>query len=407
MRGQRYGHCSGKQALIIGIDASRAYQDNRAGTENYSRELIEAMLALPEAHKHKWRLYLASRTLLEGKLRGESFTEIVEIPWRRLWTQGGLALEILKQPPDVLFIPAHTLPVLRPGRVRTVVTIHGLEYEYLPQYYQFPQKLYLNKSTEYAVRHADRLIAVSNWTKTQLVERLQADPNKIAVIHEGISGRIVKAKDRQFKPDYLRWIRHKYNLPKAYVLFVGTVQPRKNLVRLIEAFSQLILPRRSRQASPPRWHEVTPGRWNGQLVIAGKLGWMYDDILAAPKKFKVSQRVKFIGRVADPDLAAVYKMAKAFVWPSLMEGFGLPVLEAMSLGVPVICSNRGALPEVAGKAVLLVDPEDTAGITKAIQLVLTNQELREDLVEAGFRRAARFSWDKAAKKTLEVLTKKW
>ena len=177
MCGQRDGHCSGKQALIIGIDASRAEQNDRTGTENYSRELIEAILALPESKKHKFRLYNREN-----------------IPWPRFWTQGGLALEILKHPPDVLFIPAHTLPVLRPGRVRTVVTIHGLEYEYLPQYYQFPQKLYLNKSTEYAVRHADRLIAVSNWTKTQLVERLQADPNKITVIHEGINPKFTNSQ---------------------------------------------------------------------------------------------------------------------------------------------------------------------------------------------------------------------
>ena len=134
---------------------------------------------------------------------------------------------------------------------------------------------------------------------------------------------------------------------------------------------------------------------------------MYDEILSAPKKFGVSNRVKFIGRVADADLAAVYKMAKIFVWPSLMEGFGLPVLEAMTLGIPVICSNRGALPEVAGKAAILVDPEDINGLTEAIKLVLVSEDLREGLIEAGYRQAARFSWVKAAKQTLAVLTEKW
>jgi len=286
-----------------------------------------------------------------------------------------------------------------------VVTIHGLEYEYLPQYYQFPQKLYLNKSTEYAVRHADRLIAVSNWTKTQLVERLQADPNKITVIHEGINPKFTNSQFSILNSDYKRQIRHKYNLPKNYLLFVGTVQPRKNLARLIEAFAKLFHPVPTRTVPVGKPTETV---LNGiDLVIAGKLGWMYDDILAAPKKFKVSQRVKFIGRVADPDLAAVYKMAQVFVWPSLMEGFGLPVLEAMTLGVPVITSDRGAIPEVAGKAALLVDPEDINGLTEAIKLVLVSEDLREGLIEAGYRQAARFSWQKAAKKTLEVLTKKW
>ena len=142
-------------------------------------------------------------------------------------------------------------------------------------------------------------------------------------------------------------------------------------------------------------------------MIAGKLGWMYDEILAAPKKFGVADRVRFIGRVAEADLAAVYKLAQAFVWPSLMEGFGLPILEAMTLGVPVVTSDRGALPEVAGKAALLVNPESVKEISGAIQLVLDNQELRQGLIEAGFLQAAKFSWERAAKLTLKVLAEKW
>lgn len=365
--------------MIIGIDASRVLIKDKTGTENYSAELIDALLKLPEAKKHQWRLYNKQN-----------------IPWPRLWTQGGLAWELLQRPPDVLFIPAHTLPLIRRSNLKTVVTIHGLEYEYLPQYYRFPQKLYLNQSTEYAVKHADRLIAVSAWTKAQLVERLGADKHKITVIHEGVGSRIVKAKSQQFKSDYQRQIRYKYNLPKNYLLFVGTIQPRKNLVRLIEAFSRLF--------HPGVECFNTPGCG---LVIAGKLGWMYDEILAAPKKYGVASRVKFIGRVADADLAAVYKLARVFVWPSLMEGFGLPVLEAMTLGVPTIVSDRGAIPEVAGKAALLVKPEDTAGLSRAMELMLTSEELRQGLIEAGFRQAAKFSWERAARQTLQILTEKW
>lgn len=396
MRGQRYGHRPGKQTLIIGIDASRAGLADKTGTENYSAELIRALLELPEARKHKWRLYARNPIIRPGPEEELQGRALKYIPWRRFWTQGGLALEMIKRPPDVLFIPAHTLPLLRPRRVRTVVTIHGLEYEYLPQYYQFPQKFYLNKSTEYAVRQADRLIAVSDWTKNQLVKRLGADAKKISVIYEGVGRRILEAKECQFKPDYLRQIRHKYNLPKNYLLFVGTVQPRKNLVRLIEAFARLFHSGVLKHSTP---------EWN--LVIAGKLGWMYDEILAAPKKFGVSGRVKFIGRVAEADLAAVYKLAQVFVWPSLMEGFGLPILEAMTMGVPVITSTAGALPEVAGDAALLVDPTKPQDLAKAIKLTLENEDLRQVLVEKGFRRAAKFSWERAAKLTLKVLTEKW
>lgn len=378
--------------MVIGIDASRAFIKDRTGTENYSLELIRAILKLPEAKQHKWRLYVKDypiRTVLE-ELQGLSLKYVlkyVKISWPRLWTQGGLAIETWLRPPDVLFVPAHTLPVLRKPGLKTVVTIHGLEYEFLPEYYQWPQKLWLNKSTEYAVRQADKLIAVSEWTKKQLIERLGAKEEKIKVIYEGIGGRIMAAKDRQFKPDYLRQIRHKYGLSKDYILFVGTIQPRKNLVRLIEAFSKVY--------KGPSF--VT------NLVIAGKLGWMYDEILAAPKKFGVEKQVKFIGRVTEADLAAVYQQARLFVYPSLMEGFGLPVLEAMAMGVPVVCSNAGALTEVAGEAALLINPEKVEEITQAMELVLNHEGLAQGLREKGFKRVQQFSWDSAARQTLKTL----
>jgi len=376
--------------MVIGIDASRAFLKDRAGTENYSYELIREILKLKESEKHKFRLYVRGEARVDEVMEKKN-VEVVEINWPRLWTQGGLAFECLKRPPDVLFIPAHTLPVLRAPRLKTVVTIHGLEYEYLPEYYKFPQKLYLNKSTEYAVKQATRLIAVSKWTKDQLVERLGAEPKKIAVIHEGLGARFVEAKIEGMNKKFLRQVKHKYGLADRYLLFVGTIQPRKNLVRLIEAFSKTV--------------RTDPAVFSGlQLVIAGKKGWLYEEIFKAPKKFGVSKRVKFIGRVADPDLPAVYSMAKAFVWPSLMEGFGLPVLEAMAMGLPVITSNRGALKEVVGKAALQIDPEDVPGLAEAMRLVLESSELRQGLRERGFGQAFKFSWGKAAFQTLKLLT---
>ncbi|MCX6817083.1 MAG: glycosyltransferase family 1 protein [Candidatus Beckwithbacteria bacterium] len=379
--------------MLIGIDASRAFGKDKTGTENYSKEIIEAILKLPEAKKHEFILYVRNpiRSDLAG-LQGRTL-QVKEINWKMLWTQGGLALELLKNPVEVLWVPAHTLPVIRNPKIKTVVTIHGLEYEFLPQYYQFPQKLWLNKSTEYAVKQADRLIAVSAWTKKQLAARLGADEKKITVIHEGISPKFI---NRQFSGEYLRQIRYKYSLPGKYILFVGTVQPRKNLVRLIEAFSKLI--------THPVCGHLPHRVWNGDLVIVGKLGWMYEEILAAPKKYKVEKRVKFIGRVAEADLAAVYKMAQVFVYPSLMEGFGLPILEALALGIPVITSDRGALPEVAGEGALIINPEKTEEITQAIRLVLENDELRQGLIEKGLRQVKQFSWEKAARETLEILT---
>lgn len=338
--------------MLIGIDASRAFIKEKTGTENYSYNLIQKLIEIDR--KNHYVLYTWEN-----------------IPWPRFWTQGGLALECLRHPPDLLFIPAHTMPVIRRPSLKVVVTIHGLEYQYLPQYYKFPQKLYLNKSTEYAVRYAGHLIAVSQWTKSQLVEKLGAKPEKITVVYEGVSQGSAVPEE---------------GLP--YILFVGTIQPRKNLVRLIEAFSKL-------QARDQVLN----------LIIAGKKGWMYENILAAPKKFGVGKRVKFLGYVSDEELASLYQNALFFVLPSLCEGFGLPVLEAMRFGCPVIASKAGALPEVVGDAGLLVDPYKVEEIAGAMKLMIKNSDLREALREKGFHQVRKFSWQKAARETIKVFEK--
>ena len=350
--------------MLIGIDASRAFIKEKTGTENYSYNLIQKLIEIDR--KNHYVLYTREN-----------------IPWPRFWTQGGLALECLRHPPDLLFIPAHTMPVIRRPSLKVVVTIHGLEYQYLPQYYKFPQKLYLNKSTEYAVHHASHLIAVSQWTKSQLVEKLGADPKKITVVYEGVSA----ANSSTSKVKSAETLE--VSLGGApYILFVGTIQPRKNLVRLIEAFSKL-------QARDQVLN----------LVIAGKVGWMYEEILAAPKKFGVGKRVKFLGYVSDEELASLYQNALFFVLPSLCEGFGLPVLEAMRFGCPVIASKAGALPEVVGDAGLLVDPYKVEEIAGAMKLMIKNSDLREALREKGFHQVRKFSWQKAARETIKVFEK--
>lgn len=348
--------------MLIGIDASRAFIHEKTGTENYSYNLIQKLLEIDK--KNQYLLYTRE-----------------SIPWPRFWTQGGLALECLFHPPDILFIPAHTLPIIRRPSLKTVVTIHGLEYEYLPQYYQFPQKLYLNKSTEYAVHHATHLISVSQWTKKQLVEKLGVDSKKISVVYEGIPKGVT--------PQRMRPPARGYPLQGApYILFVGTIQPRKNLVRLIEAFSTL-------QAQGQALN----------LVIAGKLGWMCKEILAAPKRLGVEGRVKFLGYVTDRELASLYQNALFFVLPSLCEGFGLPVLEAMRFGCPVIAAKGGALPEVVGDAGILIDPYKIEEMAQAMKLMIENSDLREGLREQGYRRVHQFSWTRAARETIRVFEK--
>lgn len=180
-------------------------------------------------------------------------------------------------------------------------------------------------------------------------------------------------------------LKEKYKINKKYILFVGTLQPRKNIVRLIEAFSKI-------------HHQQQLN-----LVIVGKKGWMYEEILEAPKQYGIENQIKFLEFVPDEDLSLLYKNALCFVLPSLYEGFGLPVLEAMTQGCPVITSNVSSLPEAGGDAALYVDPEDVDDIAAKMQSLVKDEELRKTLIEKGYKQVKKFSWEKAARETLKVL----
>ncbi len=357
--------------MRIGIDASRTFGQQKTGTESYSYELITRIINLPESKQHEWILYIRNNS---PRLRNSSGVSYKEINLPNFWTQIGLAYRTWVDKLDVLWIPAHTLPILRKPGIKTVVTIHGIEYEWLPAYENWLQRWYLPMSTQYAVSRAQKIIAVSEFTKSQIVDRLNADTEKISVIHEGINYKDIV---RQSK------ILETYGLKKGnYGLFVGTVQPRKNLVRLIKAFSNL------------------QSLISIKLVICGKLGWGYAEVVKLAKKHGVI----ITGYVTDEDRNTLLKNAMYYVQPSITEGFGLPVLEAMSAGIPVISSNGGALPEVVGDAGLLFDPFDQLDILDKLDKIISNHKLRKELIKKGNQRIKEFSWDLAAKRTYSILT---
>ena len=368
--------------MRIGIDASRAFGEQRTGTEEYSYQIIKHLLALPQAREHEWILYVKSQ-ILNPKFQINSNVQMIQIPMKYLWTQVGLAARTWVDKLDVLWIPAHTLPVVRQAGLRTVVTIHGLEYEWLPEYSNWLQRWYLPLSTQYAVLSAGKIIAVSEFTKWQLVERLEAEEKKISVIHEGVSR------------TGLHLVRQKSPKEQPYLLFIGTIQPRKNLQRLIEAFAIL-------KSQIPNL--------NLKLVIAGKLGWMYDEVLAAPKKWGVEDKVVFTGYINEAERNSLLRNALVYVQPSITEGFGLPVLEAMVFGVPVVSSQGGALKEIINihypmSNKILFDPYDVKDMVDKISLVLRDQRLRKEMIIAG--RKLKFSWDEAAERTYKILNSKF
>jgi glycosyltransferase involved in cell wall biosynthesis len=356
--------------MLIGIDASRAARTERTGTEAYSFHLIRALLSA--APQHHFRLY-ADRALPSELTAPNAAPRVMPFP--RLWTHVRLSIEMLVRPPDVLFVPAHVVPLIHP---RTVVTVHDLGYLHFPQAYPLPARLYLDLSTRWSARAATHVIADSQATQDDLVSHYGTSPAKITVAYPGRDENLRRVDD----PSAIEAVKRRYDIAGDYLLYLGTLQPRKNLTRLIQAFSNL----KSRHS--PRVREIS----NLKIVIAGGKGWLYDDIFAEVKRLGLESRVLFPGRVAEEDKAALLSGAEAFMFPSLYEGFGLPVIEAMQCGTPVICSNTSSLPEVAGDAALLVDPLDVDALTQAMVCLLRDADLRRTLIEHGYTQAQKFSW---------------
>ena len=286
-------------------------------------------------------------------------------------------------------MPAHTLPIIRKPNLKTVITVHDLGSEYLSAMHQLKQRLYLSYMQKIQLKTATKIIAVSKATKQDLVKRIGINPQKIEVVYEGYDQRIFKP----IKNDLLVNSLKRYELkPGSYFLFVGTVQPRKNLERLIKAFSVHL------EGEKRRPHL----RGGLKLVIVGNRGWLSDQIYALPKHLGIEDRVKFLGYVPEKDLPYFYSGAIALTFPSFFEGFGLPILEAQACGCPVLTSNVSSMPEMAGQGAIFVDPYNIDDIVEGM-VRIKNQESRIKLIKRGFENIKRFSWEKCARETLEVL----
>lgn len=441
--------------MVIGFDGSRIFpstsslrgdsvepgQVNRTGTENYSYQLLRA-LAKTSA-ENIYMVYVRSGAIINRNEWPSNF-KFITINLPILWTQVGLAWRTLIDPIDLLFVPAHTLPLIRKPGLKTVMTVHDLGAEYLPSMHQLKQRLYLDFITKYQLKGATKLIAVSEATKKDLIKKAYIDPKKIEVIYEGVDREVFKpvkglsrAKPRQrrakSRDDILvNSLRYFGLKPQGYFLFVGTIQPRKNLARLIEAYSlflqSLVSARQSN--SPPstssgpvqsasrsselvrfgasRLAQTETGLRSDfapSLLLVGSKGWLSEEIYDLPKKLGIEDRVKFLGSVPERDLPALYSGALALVFPSLFEGFGLPILEAMACGCPVITSATSSMPEVAGEAAILVNPENIEEIAAAMKNLAASDILRDILIQKGFTQVEKFSWEKCAKEILELFNK--
>src|SRR3972149_7961655 len=356
--------------MIIGVDGNEANVKNRVGSGKYAYELLqqfakissysssdlvrlgsrEASLKVSsrQARTIKFLIHLKQPPLPDLPKESENFKYKVFGP-KKLWTQFALPINLMfGRRPDVFFSMAHYGP--RFSKVPYVVTIHDLSYLHYPELFKKSDLLQLRSWTKYSVQNATHIIAVSQTTKDDIVKNYHVDPAKITVTYEGYDQSRIKPQSES----QINRMKKKYQIDGNYIIFVGTLQPRKNLERLIEAFEKLT-------------RNQKPETRNLQLVIVGKRGWMYDQIFEQIKSLNLGQKVIFTDYVPNNDLSALISGSLAYVLPSLWEGFGIPVIEAQACGVPVVVSNISSLPEILADSGILVDPQKTDSIAEGIK----------------------------------------
>lgn len=361
---------------LIGIDASRAARAHRTGTEGYAFHLIRELIPLAQRHGHKLRLYF-NQPPPPDLFPAAPGVETICMPFSRLWTHVRLARELHTRPPRVFFTPAHVIPLTYRGPA--VATVHDLGFHYFPEAHTRFQTAYLKWSTGHNVRRSCRVLADSDATKSDLERFYGVKMSKIAVVYPGIDSELAPVLNAARLAD----VQQKYGIKGAYLLYLGTLQPRKNLQRLIEAHGQSGV--------------------SQQLVLAGKAGWLSEPILRTVAQHKEGDNIRLTGFVDQEDKAALLSGATALLYPSLYEGFGFPILEAQACGTPVLCANNSSQPEVAGNAALLAPAQDTDALADGIRRLTQDEGLRRQLVEKGQKNVQRFSWQRAAEQVMAVL----
>ncbi|MCK4891106.1 MAG: glycosyltransferase family 4 protein [Candidatus Pacebacteria bacterium] len=368
--------------MKIGIDASRAFIKKRTGTEEYSYQFIKNLTKI-DISSHQIFLYVKSNSEIDFDLPKNFIVK--KICYNRLWTQLGLSLEMKKNRIDVLFVPSHTIPIIHPRN--TVVTIHGLEFKYYPENYSLKERILLEFNTFIAVKWSSKIIVPSKSTKKDLIRFYKVDENKISVIYHG-------TKIVNYESGIMNYGKKSFN-----ILFIGRLEGRKNLINLVKAFGLFV---KSYKLPQIRTNALQGKQATSyKLILVGKRGFGFAEIKKAIQKSSHKDNIVLKGYISEEEKEELYKKADLFVLPSLYEGFGLPILEAMSYGVPIICSDASSLPEIAGDAALLIDPDNIEEIAEAINKVFRDDDLKKKMIKTGFENVRRFSWEKCARETIK------
>ncbi len=359
--------------MHIAIDASRTTVNRITGTERYARQLIHYLIQLNDTleQPHQFFLYFRDEPIADLFPNSPHVHHRI-IPSPRLWTHFRFAHAIWRDKPDVTFVPSHTLPIAFPGK--SVVTVHDLGFRYFPNAHSTFQRFYLDTTTGVSQARADLVLADSQATADDLHKFYGTPPEKIHVIYPGVDKLNITNRET---------VRQKYKLTETYFLFLGTLQPRKNIARIIQAFTQ--------------WKKANPS--DVALVLAGGKGWLFDEAW-----LEGATDVILTGYIDEADKGALYAESLGLIFPTLYEGFGFPVIEAMPCETPVIASNTSSLPEIVGEAGLLVNPEDTSAIVGAMNKLYQDSALRQTLIQKGIQQAKKFTWEQTAQQTMKVIT---
>lgn len=370
--------------MNVMIDATMVTR-NKAGVGVYAKNLIQELIRIHPG-PHFFVMVQDDDTEIDFGNR-ENVTMIRvpaklfrRLPLRFLLEQAFLPLLLAKNRIDVLHSLHYSFPLVR-FRTKQVVTLHDMTFFNMPEVHEFVKIKYFRFFTRMAVRFADRIIFVSQSTRQDCIARLGPLRGSSSVIHLG--------KSEAFHPglDLVRVqsVRDKYCLPQDFVLYVGTIEPRKNLAALVSAFAP-----------------ISNQHPDLVLVIAGMKGWMYDGLLESIDRLNLQSRIIFTGFIPEEEKPFLIAGAQVFAYPSLYEGFGIPVLEALACGIPTLTSNVSSLPEVAGNAALLVDPTNFDEISSSLERLLSDQPLREELKRESLLQAAKFNWANTATATLHA-----
>jgi glycosyltransferase involved in cell wall biosynthesis len=370
--------------MHIGIDA-HAIGARQGGNETYIANLIKSLAEIDG--DNLYTIYLANAGAA-AQWR-ESFTpryknfsvRLLPPPTPLVRVPVYLTYELFRRPVDVLHVQYTAPPFCR---VPVIVTIHDLAFERMPETFTRRGSFQLKLTVRRTAKKAARVATVSEYSRQDLLDIYKLPPEKVVVTYNGVESSFTP---RPSVPNEAEEVRRRFGVSRDFLLAVGSLQPRKNLVRLIRAYARL---RSERENFSP------------QLVIVGRKLWLASEIFDEVKRQRWADDVILTGYVADEDLPALYRAARAFVYPSLFEGFGLPPLEAMACGTPVVTSDISSLPEIAGDAALLIDPNDEHALANALIEIMNNDRLRAELREKGIAQAKKFTWRDAAEKTLRL-----